>query len=112
MRCAMKEVKCAFCHGVGRDPFGLLSPLAACQVCGSKGKVAVQEPVKVCAFCEGTGVYPGSRLTCTVCHGTGVVQIVEPVTQCPSCHGSGKEPDSGLPCLLCKGKGVITVSRR
>jgi len=60
-------VICAFCGGQGRDPFGLLSPMAACQVCGSKGKHTLLLPITACAYCRGTGVHPHSRLTCTSC---------------------------------------------
>ncbi len=49
-------IKCGFCHGTGKDPFGLLSTLAACQVCGGRGRVTVIEPVVKWAFCHGSGV--------------------------------------------------------
>lgn len=100
-------VKCAFCQGEGRDPFLLLSPLARCQVCTGRGAVRIREPIKVCAFCGGSGIYPHSRLTCTVCLGRGVVTVREPARLCVACMGSGQTRGSGLPCLECRGKGVI-----
>ena len=66
-------LKCAFCQGRGKDPFELLSRLASCQVCGGRGRIVVFAPFKRCPCCEGTGVYPHSRLTCSVCGGKGVV---------------------------------------
>lgn len=105
----MKTVTCAFCAGEGMDPFGLLSPLATCQVCSGKGEVTVKEPTIRCAFCNGTGIYPNSRLTCTVCMGRGVV-TVHGSTHCPDCGGSGRDPYT-LPCLSCKGKGVIEIKK-
>lgn len=100
-------IECAFCKGGGRDPFLLLSPLAICQTCRGKGTVQVREPVRSCAFCGGSGVYPHSRLTCTVCGGRGVVTVREPAGLCVACMGSGQTRGSGLPCLECRGKGVI-----
>lgn len=105
-------IKCAFCQGVGKDPFGLLSPLAACQVCGGKGAVTVREPAIECAFCEGTGVHRDRRLTCTVCGGKGMVTIKKPVEKCPHCDGKGVAPLEYLPCLICGGKGVVTIKKK
>lgn len=102
-----KEIACAFCKGKGRDPFGLLSELATCQVCGGTGKVEVGEPTIRCAYCSGTGVHPfGVRITCTVCNGKGMVRIIGETEICPDCKGGGRAPESKLPCLACKGKGV------
>jgi len=67
------EVKCAFCRGVGRDRFPVLSPLSNCPVCNGRGVVRVREPYEKCARCEGTGLYRGSRLYCWTCRGKGVV---------------------------------------
>lgn len=36
-------VRCAFCNGTGKDPFGLLSILATCQACRGSGEVTVNE---------------------------------------------------------------------
>jgi hypothetical protein len=55
------EVTRVFCGGRGQGPLGLLSPLSA--VCVP------------CAFCQGTGVYPSSRMTCTTCVGVGFVVL-------------------------------------
>ena len=102
-------IKCAFCNGIGKDPFNLLSELATCQVCGGKGKVEVKEPAIECAYCKGTGVYPhNGRVTCTVCNGKGSVTVEGATKECPRCKGTGREIDSGLPCIKCGGKGVIS----
>lgn len=108
-----KVITCAFCEGTGRDPFGIMSPLSACQVCWGKGSVTVREPAIVCAFCGGSGVHDEQRLTCTVCGGKGMVSIVEPVEKCPRCQGTGVNvpPLNYLPCSLCGGKGVITAKK-
>lgn len=53
----MSVIKCAFCKGKGKDPFNLLSKLAACQVCGGTGKIKVDEPMIECAFCKGGGAH-------------------------------------------------------
>jgi len=106
----MKEVKCAFCKGKGLDPFELLSSLSKCAVCGGKGKVKVEMPYIDCAFCDGTGVYPHTRLNCTVCMGKGVVTFREPRRTCPECKGTGQAHLRNFPCLRCEGKGVIKKS--
>jgi len=103
----VKEIKCAFCQGKGMDPFGLLSPLAICQVCGGKGKVTVMEPAINCAFCEGTGIHRDQRITCVVCGGKGMVTVKQPSEECPRCGGRGVAPFDYLPCLVCGGKGMI-----
>lgn len=100
------EIKCAFCKGTGKDPFGLLSPLAICQVCLGRGKVKVTPPTTKCAFCNGTGIYLDKRITCTVCGGKGVVTVPKGAKICPECNKTGQGPD-GLPCLNCRGKGVV-----
>lgn len=48
--------KCAFCHGTGKDPSGLLSILATCQVCRGSGKITATAPVVKYPFCNGNGV--------------------------------------------------------
>lgn len=108
------EVTCAFCDGQGRDPFGIMSPLASCQVCGGGGRHILRQPIATCAFCRGSGVHPCSRLTCTTCGGAGMVEIPENAITCRCCHGSGRAhdyiwPDSPLSCSCCNGKGVIAA---
>jgi len=98
-------IKCAYCKGKGIDPFDLLSKESVCQVCGGKGEVEIEEPVKTCVFCSGTGENPlGARVPCIVCHGKGSVTIKKDAAICPECDGTGKAHD-GLPCLNCGGKG-------
>lgn len=101
-------VKCAFCHGTGVDPFGIMSELSSCYVCGGKGEVEIEEPYNGCPFCHGTGIHPNTRMDCLVCSGKGKNHIKEPAETCSHCGGSGVEPESALPCLVCKGKGTIT----
>jgi len=104
------EVRCAFCKGVGKDPFDLLSKHALCEVCGGSGKVMVAEPLHACAFCRGRGVFPGSRLTCTSCMGRGVVTVKEPAEPCLACLGAGVLAGQALPCSVCGGKGLATAA--
>jgi DnaJ-class molecular chaperone len=106
-------VTCAFCGGRGRDPFGLLSPLSTCQVCGSVGKHTLLLPIAVCAYCQGTGVHPHSRLTSTSCQGVGMVYVPEGAVACPACSGTGRAaastwPGSPLSCGYCRGKGLVS----
>lgn len=107
------EVQCAFCGGEGLDPFGIMSPLASCQVCEGEGHVELTEPTARCAFCRGTGVSPNARLTCSTCDGVGTVEIPADAITCPHCGGSGRTadckdcpfPDSVFPCQHCRGTG-------
>lgn len=102
----MSNVTCAFCKGIGKDPFSILSKLATCQVCGGRGKTFVMDPVIKCPFCTGSGVQPHSRLTCTVCKGAGSI-YAKKGNVCLECKGGGKNPgDSNLPCATCGGTGV------
>ncbi len=108
-----KVISCAFCQGTGKDPFGIMSPLSSCQVCGGKGTVKVREPAIACAFCGGSGIHDDQRLTCTACRGKGMASIVEPVEKCPRCQGAGVDISINyLPCVWCGGQGVITVRKR
>ena len=68
-------IECAFCKGEGKDPFDILSPLSSCPVCGGRKVVELEEPIRKCAFCNGTGVHPQTRLTCTACMGKGAQTI-------------------------------------
>lgn len=106
------EVVCAFCAGKGTDPFKVMYVGSRCQVCGGTGVRKLAAPVAWCRFCEGTGVYPGSRLTCTSCGGVGQVMIPDGAVTCLACEGSGRArddfwPESPLPCGRCGGKGVV-----
>jgi len=116
----MKKITCAFCKGIGKDPFGLLSEHSVCQVCGGTGEVAIIEPAIKCAFCHGTGVYPhGVRVTCTICNGKGMVTVStgggsvcggkSAMKTCFKCKGTGMATDSGLPCTTCVGKGMVAI---
>lgn len=105
-----KVITCAFCRGAGKDPFGVMSELSTCQVCGGKGAVAVEEPAVRCAFCGGGGVHRDQRLTCTACAGKGMISVHSPHTKCPRCEGTGADPMIDyLHCVLCKGAGVVPV---
>jgi DnaJ-class molecular chaperone len=117
---AAVDVMCAFCSGKGKDPFGILSPLATCQVCGGTGRGTLRQPTTPCPFCRGTGVYLGTRNTCTTCGGVGTVEIPDDAVTCPCCGGTGWAaddanyiwPDSPLSCGCCRGKGVVAPERQ
>ena len=111
-------VKCAFCRGTRRDPFGALSVLSNCQACGGGGEIHAKEPVVACAFCKGTGVQPNTtdRLHCLACGGTGVIPVMKNAAKCPACEGTrhqlmrtirGKRPIRQR-CLTCNGQGLIS----
>ena len=104
----MVEVECAFCQGTGRDPFGILSPLSNCSVCGGKGVVRVAKPYVTCHACDGTGIQRFTRLTCLACGGKGVVGVADKTETCPVCGGAGADTENRY-CLRCHGSGVIPV---
>ncbi|MCK4418631.1 hypothetical protein KAV79_02385 [Candidatus Aerophobetes bacterium] len=101
----MAEVKCAYCKGTGKDPWGVMSVLADCQVCRGKGTVKIAEPFEKCPVCHGTGVQYNTRLNCLACGGKGVL-TVEGTEVCPVCKGTGKD-DFRLYCPKCKGTGKV-----
>lgn len=101
----MAEVKCAYCKGIGKDPWGVMSVLADCQVCKGKGTVKIAEPFEKCPVCQGTGVQYNTRLNCLACGGKGVL-TVEEGDVCPVCGGTGRGL-FGLYCLRCKGTGKV-----
>lgn len=104
----MSVVKCAFCNGIGKDPFRLLSELSVCQVCSGGGKIEVKGRLIKCAYCKGTGVYPrSSRITCTVCGGKGIIGFEKDVVFCKNCNGAGRKKGESLPCVECRGRGMV-----
>jgi DnaJ-class molecular chaperone len=101
-----EKVTCSFCGGQGQDPFGILSWLSTCVVCGGRGRVLVPVARRRCAHCRGTGAI--QRFTCTVCHGTGFVpEYPGPTQVCPECRGSGDAAASALACQTCRGRGWV-----
>jgi len=111
------EVECAFCGGTGKDPFGLMSPLATCQVCSGSGRHLLMTPIAPCAFCKGAGVHPHTRMTCTGCGGIGKAHIQADSVACPACQGTGNQdsnalwPDSPFYCGYCHGIGLVSPVR-
>ncbi len=104
-----ETVKCAYCDGGGRDPWGIPSPLSNCQVCKGKGVIEIETPYKDCPVCKGRGNQRNKRVTCLGCGGKGVVHIEKGMKECPDCSGTGVTGSTGLRnyCLKCKGKGMI-----
>ncbi|MFZ2446992.1 MAG: hypothetical protein WAW37_11595 [Syntrophobacteraceae bacterium] len=103
------EVPCSFCGGGGKDPFGIMSWLSTCCVCGGSGLVRVPEPFARCAHCRGTGAV--KSLTCTVCGGKGFVpELPRPTRKCPECGGTGDDASApAMACLRCRGRGRLSV---
>jgi DnaJ-class molecular chaperone len=102
----MVGITCSFCGGHGRDPFGIMSWLSNCCVCGGRGVVQVPASHRRCAHCRGTGAV--KTFTCTVCRGTGYVPLTSgPHQDCPECRGTGSDPASALACLTCRGWGWV-----
>lgn len=100
-----KVYGCVFCKGIGFRPKNV-----RCPVCKGREKISVRPPVRMCAFCNGTGeAKPRAALTCPVCKGKGLVSVKEPFRSCPSCSGKGKERGSEFYCPECKGKGVVPL---
>jgi len=104
----MTEVNCSFCSGTGRDPFGIMSWISRCCVCGGKGTVEIRAPYTPCAHCKGTGAV--KTFVCTTCMGKGVVPLPQsPTFVCPECRGSGDDGSApGMACLRCRGRGFVT----
>ena len=106
----MVEVTCSFCGGKGKDPFGIMSWLSTCCVCGGRGVVKVPALHGRCAHCRGTGAV--KTFTCTVCRGTGLVPVIPgPLPACPECRGTGAEASSALACLTCRGWGWVPPAK-
>jgi DnaJ-class molecular chaperone len=100
------EVTCSFCRGRGTDPFGIMSWLSTCCVCGGRGRVHVAAPYQRCAHCRGTGAV--KTFTCTVCRGTGYLPLLPgPLRACPACRGTGDDAASALACMVCRGRGRV-----
>lgn len=103
----MVEVTCSFCGGQGKDPFGIMSWLSTCCVCGGRGVVQVPAHHRRCAHCQGSGAV--KTFTCTVCRGTGYVPVIPgPLLPCPECRGTGSDASSSLACLTCRGRGWVS----
>ncbi len=103
-------VRCAYCKGTGRDPFGIMSSRSICTACGGKRSVWVQMPLVTCAYCHGSGASPiGAKNPCLACRGTGVGSIEEPTESCGSCGGMGLHKATRLYCLPCHGKGIVPL---
>jgi DnaJ-class molecular chaperone len=103
-------VPCAFCGGRGKDPFGIMSRLSTCYVCGGEQGLWVNKPIKACLFCRGTGVSPtGARNACAACRGVGAVHLREPSQTCTTCGGTGWCQPVRLYCHVCMGKGAIPL---
>jgi len=106
----MVEVTCSFCGGKGKDPFGIMSWLSTCCVCGGRGVVQVPALHGRCAHCRGTGAV--KTFTCTVCRGTGFVPLIPgPRQACPECRGTGDDASSALACLTCRGRGWVPLAK-
>lgn len=105
----LDRVVCAFCKGIGKDPFGIMSPEAVCQVCNGTGAHIIVKPHIACAYCHGSGVEFGTRNTCLSCGGKGQISMNKQHALCDLCHGSGMETEAGLRCDKCGGAGVIEV---
>ncbi len=103
------SITCAFCRGSGNDPFGIMSYLSTCCVCGGRGIVTTSSPYSRCAHCSGTGAV--KTLTCTACMGKGVLPIITEDTRiCPVCCGSGDDQSaSAMYCLRCRGRGYVSL---
>jgi DnaJ-class molecular chaperone len=97
-------VSCAFCRGTGLDPFGIMSWLSNCCLCGGGGVVQVLATRRRYAHYAGRGAV--KTFTCTVCAGRGwVAESPGPQQNCPECRGRGTDPSSSLACLNCRGRG-------
>lgn len=104
-----EKVHCAFCKGMGKDPFGVMYEGSVCAVCSGSGEHYILKPHTQCAYCKGSGVEFGTRNACLGCHGRGCVSLNSkgPFIRCPSCNGVGMERETKLVCSQCHGTGVL-----
>ena len=105
----LEQIQCAFCHGKGVDPFGVMSPEAVCQVCNGTGERLISKSNKKYAYCHSSGVEFNTSNTCLSCGGKGRVSIGENSAVCDACHGTGMDRETNLRCGKCGGAGVIEV---
>ena len=99
-------VRCGLCGGSGESPW----ETSVCRACLGEGVFWMEEPIKVCWLCRGTGMQPYTRFKvhCKVCGGKGVIKVPEG-KECPLCHGTGYSPvRPSATCGMCKGIGVIS----
>jgi DnaJ-class molecular chaperone len=105
-----ETVVCAFCKGLGTDPYDQLSSLSKCGACDGTGTKRVVTPHTPCVFCRGTGSYKVFR--CLVCGGAGVVPMLDgPTETCAACEGTAVDASSGMPCVDCRGRGLTLVTK-
>lgn len=104
-----EKIRCGFCKGTGKDPFGQLYPGSTCQVCKGRKEIYIQAPYKTCVYCHGSGAAFSMQNTCTVCNGRGVVSLEtkKKGKSCSLCQGTGMELDTNLPCSHCRGLGTV-----
>ncbi len=104
---ATTVVSCSFCRGTGTDPFGVMSWISSCCVCGGKGKLRIPVPYRSCPHCQKTGAV--KTFTCGVCRGTGYLAMpAGPTVACPECRGTGDAAGApALACLRCGGHGLV-----
>jgi DnaJ-class molecular chaperone len=104
------EITCSFCRGTGVDPFGIMSWISTCCVCGGEGTITIRTPCTRCAHCQGTGAV--KTFTCTSCMGKGFVPLPPgPTKVCPECHGSGDDGSApSMACMKCRGRGFVSLN--
>ena len=89
------KIQCAFCKGIGKDPFEVPSKLSNCQCCLGRGWNYIEAPHMECPACKGTGVFR-DHLNCAVCGGKGRVRKYDFEK-----YKDGIDPHTGLPHISC-----------
>lgn len=101
----VERIGCAFCKGVGKDPFETVS---VCPVCHGMKEHYILKPFSTCAYCKGTGIEFGTQNTCLSCHGKGKISNHKGKRKvCDVCCGSGMEQETKLTCHSCHGSGIL-----
>lgn len=97
-----------------RDDYTWVSPYSVDGYIRRKPSKGSDTFTRPCAFCEGSGIHPGTVMNddCPACDGQGDFQFegdLDDYRTCRRCGGTGRQ--TGIvairPCHICGGAGII-----